>query len=99
MMNQAQGLAQLSAPLAIDVIAVTSGKGGVGKTNIAINLAVSMADQGRQVLLFDADLGSANQKAWTEHGYPRFWPVASHRSPESVVPGHYSGMSWLSFPT
>ena len=42
------------------VLAVTSGKGGVGKTTIAVNLAVALAQQGRRVLLFDADLGMAN---------------------------------------
>lgn len=42
------------------VISVTSGKGGVGKTNIVGNLAVSFARQGKKVLIFDADLGLAN---------------------------------------
>ncbi len=42
------------------VIAVTGGKGGVGKTTMSINLAIAMAKQGRRVLLFDADLGLAN---------------------------------------
>ncbi len=42
------------------VITVTSGKGGVGKTNIAVNLAVAMASQGYKVCLFDADIGLAN---------------------------------------
>jgi len=42
------------------VIAVTSGKGGVGKTNVAVNLAVALAQSGQQVMLFDADLGLAN---------------------------------------
>ena len=60
MLNQAQGLQQLSAPTPINVIAVTSGKGGVGKTNVSVNLAVSMASQGKSVVLFDADLGLAN---------------------------------------
>lgn len=42
------------------VLAVTSGKGGVGKTTIAVNLAVQLAQMGRQVVLLDADLGTAN---------------------------------------
>ncbi len=42
------------------VIAITSGKGGVGKTNVAVNLAVAYADKGRRVLVVDADLGLAN---------------------------------------
>ncbi len=44
----------------IRVMAVTSGKGGVGKTNIAINLAMAMAQQDLAVTLLDADLGMAN---------------------------------------
>ena len=44
----------------VRVIAVASGKGGVGKTNISINLSMAMADLGREVILFDADLGLAN---------------------------------------
>jgi len=42
------------------VIAVTSGKGGVGKSNIAVNLAIQLAAAGKQVVLLDADLGLAN---------------------------------------
>lgn len=42
------------------VIAVTSGKGGVGKSNIAVNLAIQFAAAGRNVVLLDADLGLAN---------------------------------------
>src|SRR5258708_99872 len=42
------------------VIAVTSGKGGVGKSNIAVNLAVKFAGAGKDVVLLDADLGLAN---------------------------------------
>jgi len=47
-----------SAP--VKVIAVTGGKGGVGKTTVAVNLGVALAQRGREVLLVDADLGLAN---------------------------------------
>jgi flagellar biosynthesis protein FlhG len=42
------------------VVALTSGKGGVGKTNLAVNLAIEIARRGRRVVLLDADLGLAN---------------------------------------
>lgn len=42
------------------VLAVTSGKGGVGKTNITVNLAIALKRAGKKVLVIDADLGMAN---------------------------------------
>ena len=44
----------------VRVIAVTSGKGGVGKTNLSVNLSVALARRGERVLLMDADLGLGN---------------------------------------
>ena len=44
----------------VQVIAVTGGKGGVGKTSISVNLAAALAEAGRRVVLLDGDLGLAN---------------------------------------
>jgi flagellar biosynthesis protein FlhG len=59
--DQAAGLRrQLNPPRPVKVIAIASGKGGVGKTNVTVNLGVAMAAQGKEVVLLDADLGLAN---------------------------------------
>lgn len=42
------------------VIAITSGKGGVGKSNVSVNLAIRLSAAGKKVILLDADLGLAN---------------------------------------
>ncbi|MDT8403914.1 MinD/ParA family protein [Sulfuriflexus sp.] len=59
-MDQAEGMRRISQPKAVRVIAVASGKGGVGKTNVSVNLGMAMSGQGKQVMLLDADLGLGN---------------------------------------
>lgn len=44
----------------VQVIAVTGGKGGVGKSNVSVNLAIGLANLGRRVVVLDADLGLSN---------------------------------------
>lgn len=58
--DQAAGLRNLSQTKPVKVIAVTAGKGGVGKSNVSVNLAVALAAQNNKVMLLDADLGLAN---------------------------------------
>src|SRR5271167_561046 len=58
--QQAEKFARINATRPVKVLAVTGGKGGVGKTTVSTNLGVAMAAQGRDVMLVDADLGLAN---------------------------------------
>jgi len=54
------GMPPGSARPPVQTIAITGGKGGIGKTTIAINLAAALAQRGRRTLLLDGDLGLAN---------------------------------------
>ena len=54
------GTASADPPRTARVVAVASGKGGVGKTNVSVNLAIRLAALGYRVVLIDADLGTAN---------------------------------------
>lgn len=65
--GQADGLRQLVSNVrgrqvqnGARIIAVTSGKGGVGKTNLAVNLGLSLVERGKRVAVLDADMGLAN---------------------------------------
>ncbi len=61
--TQAAGLREAAAPSAaprVRTIAVASGKGGVGKTNVVANLALALRRRGQRVIVLDADLGLAN---------------------------------------
>lgn len=50
----------MAAHRPVKVVAVTGGKGGVGKTNLSVNLSIALAEMRRRVVLMDADLGLAN---------------------------------------
>ncbi len=58
--DQASGLRRLTQPSVTKVISVTGGKGGVGKSNVTLGMAICMAKQGKKVMVLDADLGLAN---------------------------------------
>ncbi|MCQ2969360.1 MAG: MinD/ParA family protein [Clostridium sp.] len=65
MMDQAELLRQLVkkqdvAKAKAKIITITSGKGGVGKSNFIVNLAITLSNEGKKVLLFDADIGMGN---------------------------------------
>jgi len=62
LVDQASGIRKMRQikPKPVRVIAVTSGKGGVGKTNLSVNLGVALSQMGRRVALLDADMGLAN---------------------------------------
>jgi len=61
-MKNRRGATPVGEPPArpVKIIAVASGKGGVGKTSVAINLAISLTRFGHRVMVVDADMGLAN---------------------------------------
>lgn len=66
-MDQAQQLRNVIKKRSLEVgtakarvVTITSGKGGVGKSNVAVNLAIQLRKLGKRVIIFDADIGLAN---------------------------------------
>jgi len=89
-LSENSNLGRRHSPRPVQVMTVASGKGGVGKTNISVNLAVAMSASGRRVVLLDADLGLANvdillglkPKVNLSHVLD-----GSHRLEEIIIPG------------
>jgi flagellar biosynthesis protein FlhG len=75
-------------------ITVTSGKGGVGKTNISVNLAIQLASLGYRTCLFDADLGLANINIllglYPEHNLEDV--VLNNKTIRDIIIRDYDGM-------
>jgi flagellar biosynthesis protein FlhG len=90
--DRARKLARLEAPFTL----VTGGKGGVGKTTLAVNLALQLAREGRRVLLVDLDLGLANVDVLLRLSSARTLEDALDglcRFEDCVVPGPFG--SWI----
>lgn len=63
MKDQAEGLRMMAGSLIsrpTEIITVTSGKGGVGKSSLALNMAISLSRRGRKPLIIDTDFGFSN---------------------------------------
>jgi flagellar biosynthesis protein FlhG len=58
--DQAAGIRKMNQTKPVRVIAITSGKGGVGKTNLSVNIGIALSQMGQKVVLMDADMGLAN---------------------------------------
>lgn len=59
-LDQAAGIRKMTNTKPVRVIAITSGKGGAGKTNLSVNLGIALAQTGQHVAILDADMGLAN---------------------------------------
>lgn len=79
------------------VIAITSGKGGVGKTNIASNLSICFAANNKKVLLFDADLGLGNVDVVlnVESNYNLTHVLSGYKTLEEIISVTPSGVETI----
>lgn len=80
------------------VIAVTSGKGGVGKTSLSVNLALQFRTQGKRVVILDADFGLANVEIMLgiRPQYNLFDVVCNNMSIEDIITEGPNGIGFIS---
>ncbi|MCM1178728.1 MAG: MinD/ParA family protein [Clostridium sp.] len=103
-MDQAANLRQQveklkeQTPTTARVIAVTSGKGGVGKTSISVNLALQFQKQGKRVVILDADFGLANVEVMLgiRPKYDLADVIFSNRSIEDIITEGPEGIGFIS---
>lgn len=78
-----------------EVIGIASGKGGVGKTTVSVNLAIALANINKKVFLFDADLGLANAQIAmglrTEYNFSHV--VSGEKKIKDILLEHQSGVT------
>lgn len=78
------------------IIAVSSGKGGVGKTSVAVNLAVALAEMGYQVGLMDADIYGPNVPLMLGMQEASLWVERDEQGQEVVEPAFNYGVKMIS---
>ena len=81
----------------VQTISISSGKGGVGKTSLAVNLSLALTLENQRVALFDADFGMANGHILLNQKVDKtlFDMMDSEISLESVITDHFSGLKLI----
>ena len=82
------------------ILPIGSGKGGVGKSLLATNLSIALAEAGRTVVLVDLDLGASNAHTMlgirsVSRGIGTFLSVPRTSFDEIVLPTEYDGLSFV----
>lgn len=82
-------------PANAKIIAVSSGKGGVGKTSLVVNLGIALSKSGKKVLLMDADLGLANVDIMLgiTPRYTLFDVLEGHKSLQEIIISGVEGIN------
>ena len=99
-MRETRGTCETASiqPAGARVVTVTSGKGGVGKTNFSVNLALGLAQKGKKVLIIDADFGFANVDlllgATPEHDLSQL--ISGERRVEEIMCSGPMGVKFVS---